>query len=161
MEGLLANTDKLKGKMKEKVEANKELGLLSKELAKILLDVPVRFEADAYALSEPDFTAVEVVFDELEFRRMKDNLKKTFGLEIETTTEKTTTSTKATPTTGGQMDLFAAGGGSAITHENNSKRNLSTTPHHYQYINTTLGVSLLIEKLMHQSRSVSIPKQQA
>ena len=150
MEGLLANTDKLKGKMKEKVEANKELGLLSKELAKILLDVPVRFEADAYALSEPDFTAVEVVFDELEFRRMKDNLKKTFGLEIETTTEKTTTSTKATPTTGGQMDLFAAGGGSAITHENNSKRNLSTTPHHYQYINTTLGVSLLIEKLMHQ-----------
>ena len=150
MEGLLANTDKLKGKMKEKVEANKELGLLSKELAKILLDVPVRFEADAYALSEPDFTAVEVVFDELEFRRMKDNLKKTFRLEIETTTEKTTTSTKATPTTGGQMDLFAAGGGSAITHENNSKRNLSTTPHHYQYINTTLGVSLLIEKLMHQ-----------
>ena len=81
---------------------------------------------------------------------MKDNLKKTFRLEIETTTEKTTTSTKATPTTGGQMDLFAAGGGSAITHENNSKRNLSTTPHHYQYINTTLGVSLLIEKLMHQ-----------
>ena len=150
MEGLLANTDKLKGKMKEKVEANKELGLLSKVLAKILLDVPVRFEADAYALSEPDFTAVEVVFDELEFRRMKDNLKKTFGLEIETTTEKTTTSTKATPTTGGQMDLFAAGGGSAVTHENNSKRNLSTTPHHYQYINTTLGVSLLIEKLMHQ-----------
>ena len=150
MEGLLANTDKLKGKMKEKVEANKELGLLSKELAKILLDVPVRFEADAYALSEPDFTAVEAVFDELEFRRMKDNLKKTFGLEIETTTDETTTSTKATPTTGGQMDLFAAGGGSAITHENNSKRNLSTTPHHYQYINTTLGVSLLIEKLMHQ-----------
>ena len=150
MEGLLANTDKLKGKMKEKVEANKELGLLSKELAKILLDVPVRFEADAYALSEPDFTAVEVVFDELEFRRMKDNLKKTFGLEIETTTEKTTTSTKATPTTGGQMDLFAAGGGSAITHENSSKKNLSTTPHHYQYINTTLGVSLLIEKLMLQ-----------
>ena len=150
MEGLLANTDKLKGKMKEKVEANKELGLLSKELAKILLDVPVRFEADAYALSQPDFTAVEAVFDELEFRRMKDNLKKTFGLEIETTTEKTTTSTKATPTTGGQMDLFAAGGGSAITHENSSKKNLSTTPHHYQYINTTLGVSLLIEKLMLQ-----------
>ena len=150
MEGLLANTDKLKGKMKEKVEANKELGLLSKELAKILLDVPVRFDADAYALSEPDFTAVEAVFDELEFRRMKDNLKKTFRLEIETTTDKTTTSTKATPTTGGQMDLFAAGGGSAITHENGSKKNLSTAPHQYQYINTTLGVSLLIEKLMLQ-----------
>ena len=48
MEGLLENTHELKGKMKEKVEANKELGMLSKELAKILLDVPVTFEADSY-----------------------------------------------------------------------------------------------------------------
>ena len=76
MEGLLANTDQLKGKMKEKVEANKALGLLSKELAKILLDVPVKFQADAYALSDPDFTAVSEIFEELEFRRMKDNLQK-------------------------------------------------------------------------------------
>ena len=40
MEALLANTDDLKGKMKEKVEANKDLGLLSKELATIMLDCP-------------------------------------------------------------------------------------------------------------------------
>ena len=47
MENLLANTDKLKGAMKEKVEANAELGLLSKKLATIMLDVPVDFhEAD-------------------------------------------------------------------------------------------------------------------
>ena len=58
MEVLLDNTHELKGKMKEKVEANKELGLLSKELAKILLDVPVNFEADAYQLTDPDFPAV-------------------------------------------------------------------------------------------------------
>ena len=44
MEGLLANTADLKGKMKEKVEANKELGLLSKQLATILLDCPVDFD---------------------------------------------------------------------------------------------------------------------
>jgi DNA polymerase-1 len=31
MEKLLANTDKLKGKLKEKIESNKELGLLSKK----------------------------------------------------------------------------------------------------------------------------------
>jgi len=40
MEGLIENTHELKGKMKEKVEANAELGLLSKKLATILLDVP-------------------------------------------------------------------------------------------------------------------------
>jgi DNA polymerase-1 len=38
MENLLANTDKLKGKMKENIEANKEKGILSKTLATILLD---------------------------------------------------------------------------------------------------------------------------
>jgi DNA polymerase-1 len=41
MENLLANTDKLKGKMKENIEANKEKGILSKTLATILLDCPV------------------------------------------------------------------------------------------------------------------------
>src|SRR6056300_1980808 len=51
MENLLANTHELKGKMKEKVEANKELGLLSKKLATILLDVPVEFDAKNFELS--------------------------------------------------------------------------------------------------------------
>jgi DNA polymerase-1 len=41
MENLLANTHELKGKLKEKIEENKALGVLSKKLARILLDVPV------------------------------------------------------------------------------------------------------------------------
>ena len=152
MEGLLANTDQLKGKMKEKVEANKELGLLSKELATILLDVPVTFEAEAYALSEPDFTAVGEIFDVLEFRRMKDNLQKTFGKEVEAITETATaqpSAQKAAPS-GGQMDLFAAGSGSTTALESNSKKDLSNTPHHYQYVNTTLGRGLLLKQLLQQ-----------
>ena len=152
MEALLANTDQLKGKMKEKVEANKELGLLSKELATILLDVPVTFEAEAYALSEPDFTAVGEIFDVLEFRRMKDNLQKTFGKEVEAATETATAqpaAQKAVPS-GGQMDLFAAGSGSTTALESNSKKDLSNTPHHYQYVNTTLGRGLLLKQLLQQ-----------
>ena len=69
MEALLENTHEIKGKLKEKIEANKELGLLSKELATILLDVPVTFEAEAYALTSPDEETVSNLFDELEFRR--------------------------------------------------------------------------------------------
>src|SRR3989344_2797542 len=46
VENLLQNTDKLKGKMKEKVEANKELALLSKKLATITLDVPVELNEE-------------------------------------------------------------------------------------------------------------------
>ena len=43
IENLLENTDKLKGKLKEKVEANKEKAIQSKWLAKLILDVPVEF----------------------------------------------------------------------------------------------------------------------
>ena len=152
IEGLLANTDQLKGKMKEKVEANKELGLLSKELATILLDVPVTFEAEAYALSEPDFTAVGEIFDVLEFRRMKDNLQKTFGKEVEAATETATAQPAAqkAASSGGQMDLFAAGSGSTTALESNNKKDLSNTPHHYQYVNTSLGRGLLLKQLLQQ-----------
>ena len=41
MEKLLENTDKIKGKLKEKIEQNREKGLLSKKLATIMLDVPI------------------------------------------------------------------------------------------------------------------------
>ena len=50
MENLLANTHELKGKMKEKIEANKELGLLSKQLATIILDCPVEFNEKDFEL---------------------------------------------------------------------------------------------------------------
>ncbi|MBT8259779.1 MAG: DNA polymerase I, partial [Bacteroidia bacterium] len=66
MEGLLANTHELKGKMKEKVEANAELGLLSKKLARILLDVPVEFNENDFELNHPDLDAVQEIFQELE-----------------------------------------------------------------------------------------------
>ncbi|CAG0908198.1 unnamed protein product, partial [Cyprideis torosa] len=80
MENLLANTQDLKGKMKEKVEASKELGLLSKKLATIITDVPVEFKANELLFSEPDWARVEVLFDDLEFRRLKDNAHKVYGL---------------------------------------------------------------------------------
>ena len=54
LENLLANTHQLKGAIKDKIEANAELGILSKKLATILLDCPVTFDADDYELSKPD-----------------------------------------------------------------------------------------------------------
>src|SRR5690606_14103206 len=78
MENLLDNTDKLKGKMREKIEANKELGLLSKKLARIFLDCPVEFEAEAFKLEKPDVEKTDALFLELEFRRMKEQFDKIF-----------------------------------------------------------------------------------
>ena len=76
LEGLLENTDQLKGKMKEKVEANKDLGLLSKQLARIILDVPVEFDEENFKFSNPDTEKVKSIFEELEFRRLIENFRK-------------------------------------------------------------------------------------
>lgn len=54
MENLLANTHTLKGKLKEKVEASAERGLLSKKLATILCDAPIEFIEEQYDLEVPD-----------------------------------------------------------------------------------------------------------
>lgn len=94
MENLLANTDQLKGKMKEKVEANKELGILSKKLATICIDCDVTFYAKDYELSVPDFEKVQEIFEQLEFRRLKDQFIKIFSEETEeTVTQVTSTAT--------------------------------------------------------------------
>ena len=152
MEGLLANTDQLKGKMKEKVEANRELGLLSKELAKILLDVPVTFQAEAYELSDPDFPAVGAIFDDLEFRRMKENIQKIFGQEVTTASLQDTSASpkKVARVDTGQMDLFSAGGGNTDQAAVSYKKDLSNTTHYYQFVNTPLGIDLLVKKLLQQ-----------
>lgn len=152
MEGLLANTHELKGKMKEKVEANKDLGLLSKELAKILLDVPVNFEAEAYQLTDPDFPAVGEVFDTLEFRRMKENIQRIFGQDV-SPAPKATETTKAVPaaTFDGQMDLFAAGAGNVSEVMPSSKKNLANSKHHYQFVDSPMGMRILLDNLQQQS----------
>ena len=43
MENLFKNLDQVQGKLKEKIESNKDLGILSKKLATIITDVPVQF----------------------------------------------------------------------------------------------------------------------
>jgi len=159
MEGLLANTEELKGKMKEKVEANKELGLLSKELATIMLDVPVEFDEKDFEMSKPDIQGVAEIFEELEFRRLTDNFLKTFAPDAEAT--KDTTSSKKTdaaepakpkPKAGaGQFSLF--GGDGEATEEAtfvSSRNNIQNTEHFYQTLQPGMGTKLFIGNLMKQ-----------
>ena len=147
MEQLLAHTHELKGKMKEKIEANKELGLLSKELATIITDVPVHFQADTFELNQPDMAAVEKLFEELEFRRLAENLKKVFSME--TATDEKEISTPSQPTVGGQMDLFAAPGEGQI-HES-ARIHLDSRKHFYQSVNRPTERALLLEYLSQQT----------
>ncbi len=163
MENLLANTADLKGKMKEKVEGAKELGILSKELATIMLDVPVEFHEENFEMCMPDIEATKAIFTELEFRRLTDSFVKTFttatSVSEETTTETTQSKSSAqvTSTTlsnqNGQFDLFAAPGTGSVTEEESIQgyKTIATTDHFYQHVNTPLSRKLLLKKLQQQT----------
>ena len=162
MENLLANTHELKGKMKEKVEAAKDLGLLSKKLATIMLDVPVTFNAKDFELDQPDIEKVTALFSELEFRNLLTNFTKTFAVESatkvnsaeSTSKEKTTvTAKKAAPSAEGQFDLFAAPGTGSISEEEVASgfKTIANTNHFYQHIDSPFSRKLLLKKLMEQT----------
>ncbi|WP_340075244.1 DNA polymerase I [Leptobacterium sp. I13] len=153
MENLLANTDKLKGKMKEKVEANAEQGILSKKLARIMLDVPVTFHEEDFELNTPDIEKVKELFQELEFRRLTENLLKIFGQE-EVVEHNTNLSKapeqKATPQNV-QFDLFNTPNEDISETTSSSTYNtIDNQGHFYQYVNTPLARKLLLNKLVKQ-----------
>ncbi len=160
MEGLLANTDQLKGKMKEKVEANGELGLLSKKLATIMLDVPVTFDAKDFNLDVPDKEKVTEIFNDLEFRNLLTNFLRTFNTETTTNTPKviSTEKEKSQPkkqasNSSGQFDLFAAPGTGSVSEEEVASgfKTIENTNHFYQHIDSPLSRKLLLNKLMQQT----------
>jgi DNA polymerase I len=81
IENLIANAAKLKGKQKENVETHSEQALLSKELATIILDVPIDVTWDDLVLSPRDDEALKALFNEFEFRTLTKRLFPTTGSE--------------------------------------------------------------------------------
>ncbi|MBD1259618.1 DNA polymerase I [Maribacter polysiphoniae] len=155
LEGLLANTDKLKGKMKEKVEENGELGLLSKKLATICTTVDVKFDAKDYEMSEPDNEKVQKIFDELEFRRLKDQFAKIFAPDAPQTNETKTGSSstkKAASEAGvGQFSLFGNDGNApATTTETTGRKTIKDVSHVYQSVTSPMAMKLFMQNLMKQ-----------
>lgn len=136
LENLLENTDKLKGKQKEKVENNRELAILSKELARIKLDVPIQFNAEDYKLEAFDREWLSEIFKELEFRSLATQI-------LGQTEEK--------PLAGTQGTLFATEAfvqkdTGLATHELASN-NLLNTEHTYTLVDSTEAQQALADKL--------------
>lgn len=153
MEGLLANTDKLKGKMKEKVEANAELGLLSKKLATIIIDCDVTFNANDYQLSEPDSKKVQELFEELEFRRLKDQFIKIFSGEELSSVEVTSTTTakkQAKEAGAGQFSLFGGDQEPTEIASFSNRKTISDTEHFYQSVAPGMAMKLFLQNMLKQ-----------
>ncbi|MCH4553986.1 DNA polymerase I [Aestuariibaculum lutulentum] len=163
MEGLLENTHELKGKMKEKIEANKDLGLLSKKLATIMLDVPVEFDEHDFEMSTPDIEKVTTIFNDLEFRQLLTNFLKTFSTSTEvapaqvtaTTETGKTTETKKEPASAGagQFSLFGGGDDEETTETSSAytRKTAETTSHFYQSVASGMATKLFIKNLMNQT----------
>lgn len=136
IENLLANTDKLKGKLKERVEENKEKAIMSKKLATILTDAPVEFNEQELILEEPDKERVLELFSELEFRTLA---KRVLGQEIQSVNKS------------GQMDMFGNVEESPVAEKGIEEFNtIKNTPHNYILVQTLNEVESLCEQLLQQ-----------
>lgn len=147
VEGIIANADQLKGKMRENVENFAEQGLISKKLATILLDVPVELNEKALELEDPNKDILEPLFAELEFRTLG---KRVFGDDF-------SIFEKNAPING-QMDLFAiqttANTTSTVievSSENIVLKNIHNTTHEYTLLDTTEEQEKLAEELNSKS----------
>ena len=148
IENLIANADKLTGKLKERVLENTDKAILSKELATIDINVPIAFDEAALLMGDPNREALSPLLDELEFRTLRRRL---LG-EVPESPQSvpTAAATKASQT--GQLDLF----GAALPVANNAqstttaadeddepayfgeieKRTVANVVHHYHCIDT-------------------------
>ncbi|MBU46057.1 MAG: DNA polymerase I [Flavobacteriales bacterium] len=70
MEGLFANSNDLKGKMKENIESSEAIGLLCKKLVTIITDVPIGLDENNLKYEPINIKKTTELFEELEFRTL-------------------------------------------------------------------------------------------
>ncbi|MDZ4664915.1 MAG: DNA polymerase I [Bacteroidota bacterium] len=153
MDNLYLNTDKLKGKLKEKVDNNKDLAFQSRKLATIILDCPVEFNEASLAIKPYDSEALRELFKELEFRRIAQNI---LGEDIGGNESISATKEAFKPkASNGQGDLFSTSEFFSVTvaaelADENPETNYKTVndiPHTYITVDSDADIAVLIQKL--------------
>ncbi len=151
LENLLDNTDQLKGKLQENLINFREQGILSKHLARIMLEVPVEYEEEKLKATPPNRALLEPLLEELEFRTLR---KRILGED-----EPVVAKVKASPKVdANQMDMFgspAPATTSAAEEEEEevittSYSNLSNTAHQYHLVQGENAIKSLISFLDRQ-----------
>ena len=123
IDNMLANSSKIKGKLREKVESAVDDIRMSKFLATIRTDVPIDLNLDELKVEEPDFTQLAEIFTELEFKSLLDKFIKKPQPQPKVANM--------------QLDLFAENPtNDAVNAEFSSFESLKTTPHEYKLIET-------------------------
>ena len=136
IEGLYEHTDELKGKMKEKVEANYEQAMISKKLATIILDAPIEFDEEDLLVSPINKEALSEIFAELEFRTLGHRI---IGKEYDP---------NMALSSGGQMGLF---GNDASNGDYIEKgKDATNVDHNYKLVNSKAAQTKLVQSLLKQ-----------
>ncbi len=143
VENMLENTHEIKGKLREKVENDKENAIISKYLATIILDVPIAYEPEEYTIQEINKEKLTELFHELEFRTLG---KRVLGDDYELV-GKTTKKTQKT----GQLGLFDTVVNEDGLPEVPEGKNIHNTPHDYKIADTAEKRASLIQLLNTQS----------
>ena len=148
IENILQNTHQLKGKLKEKVEINKEMAIQSKRLATIILDCPIELEEEKLAKKKLNKPALLEIFKELEFRGFAQKL-----LNEDIGFDETKSVEKPKPQTA-QTDLFNSPDLFSEEIENNSPKEMvanfktiNELNHIYELIDSTEKIINLIALL--------------
>lgn len=123
IDNMLANSSKIKGKLREKVEGAVDDIRMSKFLATIRTDVPIDLNLDELKVEKPDFTQLAEIFTELEFKSLLDKFIKKPQQQPKVANM--------------QLDLFAENPtNDAVNAEFSSFESLKTTHHEYKLIET-------------------------
>ena len=105
IDNMLANTDQIKGALRNKVESQVEEIKFSRFLATIRTDVPIRLDETLLAKKEPNIDALTALYRELEFNTLLRKLPNTPNNQNIPNTPATPKKNK--PADPGQLDLFA------------------------------------------------------
>jgi DNA polymerase-1 len=150
LENLLDNTDQLKGKLQENLVNFREQGILSKHLARIMLEVPIEYEEEKLVATPPNRALLEPLLEELEFRTLR---KRILGED-----EPVVAKVKASPKVdANQMDMFGSPAPSTAPEteqeeevSTTSYSNLNNTAHQYHLVQGENAIKSLISFLDRQ-----------
>ncbi len=148
LENVIAHAHEIKGKMGEKIQANAELGLLSKRLATIVVDAPIELMEDELIMSELDADALKQLFEELEFRSL---LKRTLEKHAPTGESGKGAATQAAASgMAFQASLFGEAEAETPT-DSRALSTLETYEHFYQLVENDHEIEILLEHMLKQS----------
>lgn len=141
VENLLTKTAELKGKLKENLEEFSAQALQSKQLATIIIDVPIAFEPDKLILEMPDKEKLVALFDELEF--------KTFAKRVfsDSNDQKQTEQKNLSPS----ADLFSGFADDTVSETDlSTKMTIKEIAHTYHLADNDQAINDLVAMLLQQ-----------